>query len=344
MGSITKNDAFALLDAFTAAGGNFIDTANAYQAEQSEIWLGEWMAARGNRDHLILATKFSMHHLSYKLGKGVAPNYQGNHKKSLHLSLRDSLAKLQTTYIDILYVHFWDYTSSIKEIMDSLHTLVEQGKVLYLGISDTPAWIVAAANEYANSNGKTPFSIYQGNWNVMKRDFEREIIPMARHYGMALAPWGAVGSGKFKTKAQVEAMKKQGESLRSFRGPDQSEDEIKISAALEKVANELGNSKDGTPFSISAVALAYVLAKAPRVFPIIGGRKIEHLKDNICALEIRLSKKQIDDLEGTVAFDPGFPSSFIGEDPTVASDKGGHMVTSSAFMDWVLSERAVGYA
>lgn len=111
-------------------------------------------------------------------------NYTGNHKRSLHMSLRDSLAKLQTDYIDILYVHWWDFTTSIEELIDSLHILVEQGKVLYLGISDAPAYIVATANTYAKAHGKTQFSIYQGRWNVMSRDMERDILPMCRHFGM----------------------------------------------------------------------------------------------------------------------------------------------------------------
>src|SRR6201995_6218278 len=144
--------------------------------------------------------------------------------------------------------------------MDALHILVQQGKVLYLGISDTPAWIVSAANEYARAHGKTEFSIYQGQWNVMSRDFERDILPMARHYGMALAPWKVVGSGRFKTKAQLEEMKKNGESLRAFGGANQTEAEVKMSAALEKVASELGQN-----YSLTAVAIAYVMAKAPRV-------------------------------------------------------------------------------
>lgn len=343
MGKMTKDEAFELLDTYASAGGNFLDTANAYQAEQSELWLGEWMAARQNRDRMVVATKYSMHYLDYKIGKNI-PNYTGNHKKSMILSFEASLQKLQTRYVDIFYVHFWDHSCSIKEIMDSLHMLVEQGKVFYLGISDTPAWIVAAANEYAVSNGKTPFSIYQGNWNVSKRDFERDVIPMARHYGMALAPWGAVGQGKFKTKAQVEQIKKRGESLRSLHGPDQTESEIKVSAALEKVAGELGKNKDGTPFSISAVAIAYVMAKAPRVFPVVGGRKIEHLKDNIRSLEIRLSKEQIAALEDVVEFDIGFPQNFIGEDPKVNKEKMGHMLASASYIEWPNAEKPVGYA
>lgn len=193
--------------------------------------------------------------------------------------------------------------------MDSLHILVQQGKVLYLGISDTPAWIVAAANTYARENGKTQFSVYQGRWNIMARDFERDIIPMARHFGMALAPWDVVGGGKFQSKKQIEERKKQGEGLRSFMGPDQTEQQVKVSAALEKVANEHGIQ------SLTAVALAYVMQKTPNVFPIIGGRKVEHLKDNIQALSLKLSDEQVKYLESQTEFDLGFPGNFVGYDP-----------------------------
>ncbi|KAL4897913.1 NADP-dependent oxidoreductase domain-containing protein [Aspergillus ambiguus] len=229
------------------------------------------------------------------------------------MSVRDSLKKLQTDYIDILYMHWWDHTTSIEEIMDSLHILVEQGKVLYLGISDSPAWVVSAANTYARAHGKTPFSIYQGRWNIMKRDFEREIIPMARHFGMALAPWDVLGSGKFQTKKAIEERKQRGEGLRSMIGPKtQTEEEEKMSAALEKVANEHGIE------SVTAIALAYVLQKTTNVFPLVGGRKVEHLRDNIQALKIRLTKEQIEYLESVKPLDPGFPNDFIGEDPRVS--------------------------
>lgn len=118
-------------------------------------------------------------------------------------SLRDSLEKLQTEYIDILYVHWWDYTTSIEEMMDSLDAVVKSGKVLYLGISDTPAWIVSAANTYAKAHGKTPFAVYQGRWNVMVRDLENEILPMARQFGLAICPWDAIGGGRIQSKKQV---------------------------------------------------------------------------------------------------------------------------------------------
>ncbi|KAJ9602406.1 putative aryl-alcohol dehydrogenase aad14 [Cladophialophora chaetospira] len=356
MGSMSKEQSFKLLDAFYEAGGNFIDTANNYQNEQSEKWLGEWIAKKKNRDLLVIATKFTTPYRSYELGKGKTVNYSGNHKKSLHLSVRDSLAKLQTDYIDLLYVHWWvsqqqapllstptdaesyqDWTTSIEEVMDSLHILVEQGKVLYLGISDTPAWIVAAANYYARAHGKTPFSVYQGRWNVMARDFEREIIPMARHFGMALAPWDVIGGGKFQSKKQIEERKKAGEGLRAFMGQkDQSPQQEKVSAALEKVAGEHGIE------SLSTIALAYVIQKTPNVFPIIGGRKVEHLNDNIKALSIKLTDEQIQYLESQTEFDVGFPSTFVGESPE-ATGKSSWILNGAAHIAYPTPKKPVGH-
>jgi aryl-alcohol dehydrogenase-like predicted oxidoreductase len=314
MGSMDKEGAFKLLDAFVEAGGNFIDTSNGYQNEESETWIGEWMTERQNRDQLIVATKFTSDYRAHRTGKGTTPNTSGNHKKSLHVSIKDSLRKLQTDYVDILYMHWYDWTTSIKEIMDSMHIFVEQGKVLYLGISDSPAWVASAANTYAISHGKTPFSIYQGRWNIMTRDFERDIIPMARHFGMALAPWDVLGAGRFMPQKVLEERKKQGEPIRTFAKPDseQTENEKRMGEALAKVAAEHGDDVSHT-----AVALAYVMAKAANVFPIIGGRKVEHLKDNIRALSLHLTTEQVEYLESVNKFEIGFPGTFVGEDPAV---------------------------
>ncbi|KAL2217441.1 putative aryl-alcohol dehydrogenase Aad14 [Thermoascus aurantiacus ATCC 26904] len=336
MGSMDKESAFKLLDAYFEAGGNFIDTANNYQYEQSEEWIGEWMATRKNRDQLVIATKFTTDYKWQELGRGKAVNHCGNHRRSLHMSVRDSLKKLQTDWIDILYVHWWDHTTSIEEIMDSLHILVEQGKVLYLGISDSPAWVVSAANTYARAHGKTPFSIYQGRWNVLVRDFEREIIPMARHFGMALAPWDVLGSGKFQTRKAIEERKKKGEGLRKMFGPEeQTEEEIKVSEALAKVAAEHGIE------SVTAIAIAYVMAKAPNVFPIIGGRKVEHLYDNIQALKIKLTKEQIEYLESVRPLDLGFPSNLIGPNPKETGTASG-LLAASAPMAFVQAPKPIG--
>ncbi|KAE8351051.1 NADP-dependent oxidoreductase domain-containing protein [Aspergillus coremiiformis] len=334
MGSMDKEASFTLLDAFVEAGGNFIDTANNYQNEQSEAWLGEWMASRKNRDRVVIATKFTTDYKSYALGKGKVSNHCGNHRRSLHVSVRDSLQKLQTDWIDILYLHWWDHTTSIEEIMDSLHILVEQGKVLYLGISDSPAWVVSAANTYARAHGKTPFSVYQGRWNVLARDFERDIIPMARHFGMALAPWGVLGSGKFQSKKELEERQKKGEGLRSMMGSGQTEEEVKMSEALAKVASEHGIE------SVTAIALAYVMQKAPNVFPLVGGRKIEHLHDNIQALKIKLTPEQIEYLENVQPLDVGFPNNFIGPDPKVTGQAYG-LLAANAPLAFVLAPKAI---
>ncbi|KZP29883.1 FAD/NAD(P)-binding domain-containing protein [Athelia psychrophila] len=162
---------------------------------------------------------------------------------------------------------------------------------------------------YARTHGKTPFVIYQGSWNVMDRDFERDIIPMARAEGMALAPWNVLAAGKFRTDAEEEVRRKSGEKGRNGWAPtwERNETERKISTALEKIAKEVGTEH------ISAVAIAYVMHKAPYVFPVVGGRKIEHLLGNIEALDISLSAEQIAYLESILPFEPGFPHNMIGD-------------------------------
>lgn len=309
MGQMDKESSFKLLDEFSRLGGNAIDTANNYQAQESERWIGEWMKERGNRDEMVIATKYTTYYKHSTAEKRV--NYSGNHSKSLKLSVDESLANLQTDYIDVLYVHWWDWATSIEEVMQSLNHLVRAGKVLYLGISDTPAWIVSKANQYARDHGLAQFVVYQGKWSVLERDFEREIIPMCLSEGMALAPWNAIGGGKFQSKAQMEARKLAGQGLR-WSG-EQTEKEKAISLALEKVGNDIGCD------SVTAVALAYVMQKTPYVFPIVGGRKLEHLHDNIKALSITLSSEHIAELEKVTSdFDLGFPFTLCGTDIAIS--------------------------
>ncbi len=205
------------------------------------------------------------------------------------------------------------------------------------GVSDTPAWVVSKANQYARDHALSPFVIYQGQWSVMLRSFEREIIPMCQSEGLALAPWGAMGSGRFQTKAQIEQRKKDGETLR-WGTPELTEAETKISAALEKVANELGNPGE---FSLTAVALAYVLQRVPYVFPIIGGRKVLHLQDNIKALTIKLTDEQILYLESQTDFEKGFPLDFIGEDPRRTGESQFALLKSYTNLKWVKNSHAI---
>ena len=150
------------------------------------------MADNNNRDEMVIATKFTTGYMTGEPNR-IQANFSGNGTKSMKMSLEASLKKLQTSYVDILYLHWWDSSTKIEEVMHSLNDLVVAGKVLYLGVSDTPAWIVSKANQYARDHGLRPFVLYQGLWNAGIRDFEREIIPMAREEGMGLAPWGPVG-------------------------------------------------------------------------------------------------------------------------------------------------------
>ncbi|KAJ7620415.1 Aldo/keto reductase [Roridomyces roridus] len=311
-GEMSRESSFKLLDAYFDQGGNFIDTANSYQEETSEMFIGEWAEKRGIRDQLVIATKYTTNYKSADDTISKKVTYVGNNVKSMHISVEASLKKLRTTYIDILYVHWWDWATGVEEVMNGLHNLVVQGKVLYLGISDAPAWVVSQANQYARDHGKTPFAIYQGAWNVMERSFEREIIPMARAHGLALAPWNVVGGGKFRTDAEEERRRTTGENGRTMISPqwERTEDEKRVSAALEKVAGEVGTK------SITAVAIAYVMQKVPYCFPIISGRKVEYLLSNLEALDISLSPEQMTYLESVTPLDPGFPSNFIGDGTT----------------------------
>jgi aryl-alcohol dehydrogenase-like predicted oxidoreductase len=273
--------------------------SNNYQNEESELWIGEWLSQRPNiRDSLVLATKFTTCYPDPNNTPRQRSNFAGNSTKSLHVSLAASLKKLQTDYVDLLYVHWWDFSTGIEELMQSLNHMVQRGKVLYLGVSDTPAWVVSKANQYARDHGLRPFSVYQGRWSAAARDFERDILPMARSEGMALAPWGALGGGNFTVTEKSAS----GEKGRNF-GP-QNEAQRKIAEKLTAIAKEKNTQ-------VTSVALAYVRHKAPYVYPIVGGRKVEHLRGNIEALGLSLSDEEMDGIDSAVDFDIGFPMNFI---------------------------------
>ncbi|KZT71433.1 aryl-alcohol dehydrogenase [Daedalea quercina L-15889] len=315
MGVMDKAQSFQLLDAFYDAGGNFIDTANLYQDGSSEDFLGEWMEERDLRDHIVIATKYT-HNFRRSENYSQKTTFTGNNMKSLYLSVENSLKKLRTEYIDILYVHWWDWTCGVEEVMNGLHYLVQQRKVLYLGISNAPAWVVSEANTYARLTGKAPFVIYQGRWNVLDRDMEREIVPMCRAQGMAIAPWNVLAGGKIRTDEEEERRRQSGELGETTLSPqwERTPEQRQVCKTLEKVAEEVGvkSITAGTP--------------TPFVFPLVGGRKIEHLMDNIKGLEISLSPEQIALIDSAKPFEPGFPYNIIG-DGTVYSHQfkcGGH--------------------
>ncbi|KAL6822875.1 Norsolorinic acid reductase [Trichoderma sp. SZMC 28015] len=296
LGDCDQKASEEILDVFYQQVSNFIDTSNNYQLGESETIIGEWMKKRGNRDEMVIATKYTTNYENHPDSKKLKANYTGNGSKSLHVSVEASLKKLQTDYIDLLYVHWWDFSTSTSELMISLNNLVNSGKVLYLGISDSPAWVVSKANEYARNHGLRQFSVYQGRWSAAAREFERDIIPMCKAEGMGIAPWGALGAGRFKTEEQRNAP--------GGRNVEATEGEIKVSKVLEAVASRKNSI-------ITSVALAYVMHKAPYVFPIVGGRKVEQLKENIAALTLKLTEEDIAEIEAAVPFELGFPYDLL---------------------------------
>ncbi|KAJ7656937.1 aryl-alcohol dehydrogenase [Mycena polygramma] len=302
LAAMDKESAVKLLDAFFDAGGNRIDTVNAYQYGESERLIGEWAEARGCGDQLVIATKYTFPYSAGDESFNRHELYLGNNVniKSMKLSVEASLKKLRTTYIDIFYVHHWDLHASVEEIMDSLHILVITGKVLYL------------ANDYAKVNGKTPFVVFQVAYSVLQRDIEREILPMCRHEGIVLTVFRVLGGGRIRSDAEEERCRVTGEKGRtppfsSSEAWEQTEDQKKMCAALEVVAAQVGAK------NITAVAIAYTMHKAPFVFPIIGGRNPEQLMANIEALGIALTRAQLAYIDGILPFEKAYPNNLVGE-------------------------------
>ncbi|KAK7422969.1 hypothetical protein QQX98_001259 [Neonectria punicea] len=296
-----NEEPFKLLDSFYSLGGNFIDTSNVYNAEESEMLIGEWMELRGVRDQMVVATKYSSSYRAYNREKEpLQSNFIGNSAKSMHLSVRDSLKKLRTDYIDMLYVHWWDFATSVEEVMRHLHAYVMARQVLYLGISDTPAWVVVKANAFARANGLTPFSVYQGLWNVATRDMEAEIIPMCEDQGMAVVPWEALGGGKLLSTEQRRQQKENPDArVGSSTKPD-----VELCDALERLAEEKNTT-------LQAIALAYLFHQTTYVFPIVGVNSVEHVEAMPEAVRIRLSKDDIETIHQVSRFDPMFPMKFL---------------------------------
>ncbi|GFZ46947.1 oxidoreductase with NAD+ or NADP+ as acceptor [Saitozyma sp. JCM 24511] len=331
---LDQEKSFALLDAWYQAGGVHIDTSNHYQNEESETIIGEWLAARGIRDHLVIGTKFTSTFRGWKHGKNEAANLSGNHRKSIHVSLRESLKKLQTDYVDILYVHFWDYTTSIPELMDTLDSLIKQGKVLHLGASNLPAWVVAGCNAYATTANKTPFVVYQGKWNVLDRAIEQDIIPMARHYNMAIQPWAALAQGRLQTRAQREKLEASGTFRKGPKG-ELTELELEMSNILEEVAEKHQVS------SLAPILLAWLYAKYTYCFPVIGLHDTEasQLGQNIAGIGIHLDEEDVAKIDAVNPTNFGYPNNFNGEDPHETGRSTAVPSGQLGTIDWVVDRQ-----
>ncbi|HXY24723.1 MAG TPA: aldo/keto reductase [Candidatus Acidoferrum sp.] len=296
-----KDESRRVYDAFREAGGNFIDTANLYTNGTSETFLGEFM--KGHRERVVLATKYS------NAAPGKDPNAAGNHRKSMIQAVEASLKRLQTHYIDLYWVHIWDGLTPVEEVMRGLDDLVRQGKVLYVGISDAPAWWVAQANTLAQLRGWSAFAGIQVEYSLIERTPERELMPMAQALNVGFTAWSPLASGvltgKYHGHGSAERARLSSDMMKDFR-PEQ-ERAARVVAAVKKVADQVGRS-------MAQVALAWLRYRAVPVIPILGARKLTQLQDNLASFDLALSPDQVKILDDASHIDLGFPQEMYTKD------------------------------
>jgi aryl-alcohol dehydrogenase-like predicted oxidoreductase len=301
-------DARRLFDTYVDAGGNFLDTANIYTDGSSETLLGRFAA--GRRDRLVIASKYSLNPFPGD------PNGGGNHRKALMQSVEASLRRLGTDYLDLLYLHIWDGTTPVDEVMRGFDDLVRAGKLLYAGISDTPAWQVARMQTLAELRGWAPLVALQIEYSLAQRTVERELVPMAAGLGLSVLAWSplAMGilTGKY-TRADLERARAQGSG--NTPGGDGGRGAVAYSHAMfdERtlaIAEVVKTVSGETGHSAAQVALAWLLQRPDAPIPIIGARTPQQLQDNLGALDVRLDADQLQRLDGVSAVALGFPHDF----------------------------------
>ncbi|MFE1441658.1 aldo/keto reductase [Streptomyces sp. NPDC058739] len=300
-----------MLDAYAEAGGNVVDTAVNYLGGQSESIVGGLL--KGRRDRFVLSTKYTLSR------DGEDPNASGNHRKNLTLSLETSLRRLNTDYIDVYWVHIWDRNTPVEETMRALDDAVRSGKVLYVGISDAPAWVVARANTLAELRGWSQFAALQVPYSLLKRDIERELLPMAEELGLSVAAWGPLQSGILSGKYSRPGGVGAGDATR-LSADALGEHEHAVARAVGSAAEALG-------VSAAQVALAWTMSRSPAVHPIVGASRVEQLRDNLGAAGLELPAEIRAALEEATGFRPGFPAEFIEQTaPWVYGDAGRRVV------------------
>jgi aryl-alcohol dehydrogenase-like predicted oxidoreductase len=275
---------------FAEAGGTLIDTADKYTNGTAESILGGLLAT--DRDHFVVGTKYSLNVRDGDLNAG------GNHRKSLVQALEASLRRLRTDHVDILWLHAWDYFTPPEEVMRALDDQIRLGKVLYLGISDTPAWVVAQMQTLAAARGWSTFAGLQVEYSLVQREVERELVPMARGLGLSVLAWGPLGAGVLSGKYAGPAPQA-GER----RLADVDPGRLAIAKAVADVAGDLG-------LSSPVVALAWLRAQAG-VIPILGARTSQQFADNLGCLDVSLPPDALARLDQVSHVARGFPHDFL---------------------------------
>ena len=301
----SKDESRRIFDAFLDAGGNFVDTANVYTNGTSETFLGEFL--QGRRERVVLATKYT------NAMPGNDPNAAGNSRKNMAQALDASLRRLKTDYIDLYWLHIWDFLTPVDEVMRAFDDAVRSGKILYAGISDAPAWVVARGNTMADLRGWTPFVGLQIEYSLAERTPERELLPMADSMEIAVTAWSPLAGGLLTGKyAGQQQGKQQGgryehADMKQFAAVDDRK--AAIADAVRAVAQEVGRSP-------AQVALAWLLRRPYRVpvIPIVGARKLAQVQDNLACVDVQLSGDHLRRLEEASGIELGFPHDFYAKD------------------------------
>ena len=296
----SRADSLAMLEHYAAQGGNFIDTANIYNFGESEQIVGEFI--QRDRSRFVVASKYTM-----GMTEGQ-PNASGNHRKNMRESVDASLKRLGTDYIDLFWLHMWEFRTPVAEVMRALDDLVRQGKILYIAVSDTPAWKITEANTLAQCNGWTSFIAMQAEYHLIDRTAERDLVPMCRDQNITVMPWSPLASGLLSGKySRADMGAPQSTDQRSGRKTGLqligaiNERNLTIVDAVNKVAQAIGATA-------SQVAIAWLLQQASRPLPICGARTLEQLTENLGALQVNLSPEQLAMLAEASKIEPGFPN------------------------------------
>jgi aryl-alcohol dehydrogenase-like predicted oxidoreductase len=301
-GGLGKAESAVVFEAFAGAGGNFVDTSNRYGRGESEERVGEFLASE--RDRFVLASKYT---LATRAGD---PNAGGNHRKSLVRALEGSLRRLDTDYLDLYLVHAWDATVPVEELMRALDDVVRAGKVLHVGVSNAPAWIVSRANTLAELRGWSPFVNLQIEYSLVQREPERELLPMAEGLGLGVTAYSPLGAGWLAGDvAEPGRVAPEGAYRLAKVGPAADQRNARIAQEAGAVAREAG-------CPVSHVALAWLRERSPGVIPIVGAESGDQMSENLGALRTRLSPAQRERLDLASRIDLGYPHDLLAREDT----------------------------
>jgi aryl-alcohol dehydrogenase-like predicted oxidoreductase len=292
-----EKESHRVMGEFADAGGNFLDTANKYHEGQSEEIVGSFLGP--GRDRWVVATKYT---LAMRDGD---PNAAGNSRKNLRSSVEASLRRLRTDYLDLLWVHAWDYTTPVEEVIRGLDDLVSAGKVIYVGLSDAPAWVASAANTLAALRGWSPFVALQAEYSLLERTAERELLPVAEAFGLSLCAWAPMGAGVLTGKYTRGPATSPADSRRAPANQARlTERNLRIAREVDRVADELSATS-------AQVAVAWLRQRDRPVIPILGARKLEQFQDVLGSLEVGLTAEHVARLDEVSRIELGFPYELL---------------------------------